>query len=129
MTWKYQGLDFTDPGTNFGFVYRITHLPTNKQYLGRKYFTLSATRQVKGKKKRYRKDSGWQDYWGSSKELQADVDLHGQEQFSREILRLCKSKSECSYFESKYILEEDALLKESYYNAWLSVRVVGANVK
>lgn len=129
MTWLYEGSEFDDPADNYGFVYRITHIPTGKQYLGRKYFTLAATRQVKGKRKKYRKDSGWKEYWGSSKDLLADVELYGKEQFTRQILKLCKNRSQCSYYESKYILEEDALLKDTYYNKWISLKITEVHLK
>ena len=37
---------------NFGFVYLITHNPTGRKYIGKKFFTKAATRQVKGKRKK-----------------------------------------------------------------------------
>ena len=38
--WLYKGTAFTtnDIGDFFGFVYRITNLQNNRQYIGRKYF-------------------------------------------------------------------------------------------
>ena len=53
MTWLYDGQPFEDSQDWYGFVYKITHLPTGKMYIGRKYFTQAATRQVKGKRKKY----------------------------------------------------------------------------
>ena len=35
----------------FGFVYLITHTPSGRRYVGKKFFTKSKTKQVKGKKK------------------------------------------------------------------------------
>jgi hypothetical protein len=129
MTWLYEGQPFEDPGEAYGFVYNITHIPTGKKYIGRKYFTLAGYKQVKGKRKKIRKESDWREYWGSSKHLQADIALYGKDQFKREIVRLCKSRTECSYYESKMIFEEDALLKEDYYNHWISCKITEMHIK
>ena len=97
MEWLYEGQPFIDADSWYGFVYIITHIPTNKKYIGRKYFTLAGYKQVKGKRKKIRKESDWKEYWGSSKHLQADIEIYGKEQFKREIVHLCKSRTECSY--------------------------------
>ena len=107
----------------FGFVYLITHNPTGRKYIGKKFFTKAATKQVKGKRKRIRKSSDWLDYWGSNKILQEEVKLNGAEQYTREILHLCKTRSTCSYWESWEIFNRHALLSESYYNQWVSTRI------
>jgi len=129
MEWTYLGKPFEDPGDNYGYVYRITNLVNDKQYIGRKYFTLAATKQVKGKKKKYRKESDWKTYFGSSKDLLEDVEKYGPEKFKREILRLCKNRTECSYYESRYILMEDALLRDDYYNRWISCKITEIHLK
>ena len=58
MTWYYYNTpqEFTeeDIGEAFGFVYLITHNSTGKKYIGKKFFTKSKTKQVKGKKKKTR---------------------------------------------------------------------------
>lgn len=123
MSWLYKDEPFLESEDWFGFVYKITHIPTGKSYIGRKYFTNSSVKTVKGKKKRSRKESDWQNYWGSSKELLNDLETLGKENFQREILRLCKTRAECSYYETKFIFEADALLSENYWNNWVSVRV------
>jgi hypothetical protein len=129
MTWLYKGSEFSDPESFYGFVYIITHKESGKKYIGRKYFTLAGYKQVNGKRKKIRKDSGWQDYWGSSKTLLAEVEAQGKDKFTREIVRLCKSKSDCSYHESKLILETDALLKDDYYNDWISCKITRMHLK
>lgn len=129
MGWKFMGLEFTDPTGYYGFVYKITHIPTGRQYIGRKYFTLSATKRIKGKKKRIRKESDWKDYWGSSKHLKSDIEKFGKKEFKREILRLCKNRTECSYYETKYIFDNDALLREDFYNHWVSCKITETHVK
>lgn len=127
--WLYEEQEFTDQQDYYGFIYLITNLTNNRKYIGRKYFTKSKTRQVKGKKRRSRITSDWSDYWGSNTELQNDVAQLGQDNFTRKIVRLCKTRVECSYYETKYILEVDALLKTEYYNSWISARIRGDHLK
>ena len=112
----------------FGFVYLITHNPTGRKYIGKKFFTKAGTRQIKGKKKKIRKTSDWETYWGSNTELQAEVTKNGEEQYTREILHLCKSRSECSYRETFEIFNRHALLSDSYYNSWVTCKIHKSHV-
>ena len=112
----------------FGFVYLITHNPTGRKYIGKKFFTKAGTRQIKGKKKKIRKTSDWETYWGSNTELQAEVTKNGEEQYTREILHLCKSRSECSYWETFEIFSRQALLSDSYYNSWVTCKIHKSHV-
>ena len=127
MTWYLHNTaqEFTEDmiGDAFGMVYLITHTPTGKKYVGKKFFTKAKTRQVKGKKKRSRVASDWVTYWGSNKELQEEVKKNGEEQYTREILYLCKSRSELSYWESFEIFSRHALMSESYWNQWISCKI------
>ena len=127
MTWYLHNTaqEFTEDmiGDAFGMVYIITHTPTGKKYVGKKFFTKAKTRQVKGKKKRSRVASDWITYWGSNKELQEEVKKNGEEQYTREILHLCKSRSELSYWESFEIFSRHALMSESYWNQWISCKI------
>ena len=110
-------------GDWFGFIYEITNLTNGRKYVGKKFFTRAGTKQIKGKKKKVRLSSGWTNYWSSSEELKADVKKLGEENFSRKILYLCKSRSECSYRETKEIFIRDALLTTEYYNSWVSCKI------
>ena len=112
----------------FGFVYLITNNTNSRKYVGKKFFTRAGTKQIKGKKKKVRLSSGWSNYWSSSKELQEDVKKLGEENFTRRILYLCKSRSECSYRETKEIFIRDALLTTDYYNSWCSCKIHKAHV-
>ena len=127
MSWFFLNTkdEFTEEhiGEAFGFVYMITHLKTGRKYIGKKFFTKSKTKQVKGKKKRSRVSSDWMTYWGSNKKLQEEVKENGEDQYVREILHLCKSRSECSYWETWEIFSRHALMHESYYNEWVSCRI------
>jgi len=128
--WLYNDKEFTeqDVGDYFGFVYLIENLIDNRRYVGKKFFTRAGTKQIKGKKKKVRLSSGWSNYWSSSKELQEDVKKLGEENFTRRILYLCKSRSECSYKETKEIFIRDALLTTDYYNSWCSCKIHKAHV-
>jgi hypothetical protein len=106
-----------------GFVYNITNLTNNRKYIGKKLLKRTKTTQVKGKKKRTLVESDWKKYYGSNKELQADVELLGVHNFKREILRLCKTKGECNYYEAREQFLLDVLSNPEYYNTWIQVKV------
>ena len=128
--WLYNNTEFTENDIEgyFGFVYLIENNLNGRKYVGKKFFTRAGTKQIKGKKKKVRLSSGWSNYWSSSKELQEDVKKLGEENFTRRILYLCKSRSECSYRETKEIFTRDALLSENYYNSWVSCKIHKAHV-
>lgn len=132
MSWFFYETDnvFTedDIGEYIGFVYLITDTESNRKYIGKKLFTKAAYKQVKGKKKKVRKSSDWDSYFGSNKELQDAVKTNGVDRYRREILYLCKTKSECSYRETREIFTRDALLREDYYNSWVTCKIHKAHV-
>ena len=112
------------PDGCYGFVYKITNTETNKQYIGKKLFYASKQRQVKGKKKRFKVESDWKDYFGSNDQLLTDIEVLGKDKFQRHILRFCKNKGECSYYEAKYQFELDVLLfPELFYNVWIMCKI------
>jgi hypothetical protein len=121
--WTYNGIVFEDRENWVSFVYLITNLVNDRKYIGKKGFTFSKTKQVKGKKKRFKVESDWKDYYGSSEELKADVEKFGEKAFRREIIRLCKSKGEASYFEAKEQFLKNVLESTEYYNSWISCRI------
>ncbi len=129
MTWYNNGVPFEDDGTHFGFVYLIENLITNRKYIGRKYFSKAGTKQVNGKKRKIRKTSDWESYWGSNETLKAEVAELGEHNFRRTILHLCKNKSECSYWETFEIFTRHCLLDELYYNEWVSAKIRKAHLK
>jgi hypothetical protein len=130
MTWIYQGQVLEEiPDKSYGFVYIITQKSTGKRYIGRKFFTKAGYKTVKGKRKKLRVESDWKTYWGSSPSLAKAIEEFGQEDFSREIVRVCYNRSECSYYESKLIFEHDAILNEGFFNDWVSVKISSVHVK
>jgi len=129
MSWFYKDKEFEYSDEWYGFIYLIENLKTGRKYIGRKYLTKAAYKTVKGKRKKIRKESDWETYYGSSPSLLADVELYGKEHFKRTILRLCKSRGECNYFEAKEIFDKDAVLDGNYYNQWVSCKVQASHVK
>jgi len=127
--WIYQNEPFNDQQNFFGFVYLIENLITSKKYIGRKYFSKAGYKQVNGKRKKIRKASDWETYYGSNETLKKEVAELGAHNFRRTILYLCKSRSECSYFETREIFTRDALLSENYYNDWVSAKIRKAHLK
>jgi hypothetical protein len=138
MPWIFKDtLVETLPEDCVGFVYLITNNISGRKYIGKKLAKFSKTtyRVVKlknGKKKRKKIkgkiDSDWQTYYGSSPELTKDVVTLGIEQFSREILYYCKSKSECSYIEAREQFARRVLESTDYYNGHIQVRVHGSHI-
>jgi hypothetical protein len=130
MTWIYQKEPITQiPEGYTAFVYCITNKVDGRMYIGKKLFRFTRTTKRKGKKVKKQIDSDWLDYYGSNKELLSDVENLGKEEFDREIIRLCKTKGEASYYEAKEQFAKDALLSEDYYNTWIMVRVRKTHVK
>jgi hypothetical protein len=121
-----------------GFVYLIVNKVNSRMYIGKKLAKFSKTTykmvtQKNGVKKRKKIkskiDSDWMDYYGSSIELNKDVESLGKENFSREILFFCKSKAECSYIEAREQFTRRVLESDDYYNGQISVRVHGSHIK
>jgi len=138
MTWLYQNQTINDlPGDCIGFVYIITNITSGRKYIGKKLAKFSKTTQKtvklkngtkKKRKIRSKVDSDWRDYYGSSPELSKDVESLGKDNFSREILYYCKSKSECSYIEAREQFSRRVLESKDYYNGHIQVRVHGSHI-
>jgi hypothetical protein len=107
----------------------ITNLTNGKKYIGKKFFYSAKTKQVKGKRKKYKAPSDWQTYYGSSDSLTKDVLQYGHHNFKREILHLCRSKGECGYLEAKEQFVKGALESDDYYNTWIMVRVRKSHIQ
>jgi hypothetical protein len=138
MTWYFQGTVVEElPEDCVGFVYIITNTSSGRMYIGKKlakfskttYKTVKLKNGTKKKKKiRSKINSDWQDYYGSSPNLQKDIDTLGKEHFHREILHYCSSKSQTSYLEAKEQFERKVLETEDYYNGHIQVRVHGSHI-
>ena len=138
MPWIFEDTPVeTLPEDCVGFVYLITNKLTGRKYIGKKLAKFSRTtyRVVKlknGKKKRKKIrgkiESDWQTYYGSSPELTKDIEALGIDNFAREILYYCRSKSECSYIEAREQFARRVLESTDYYNGHIQVRVHGSHI-
>jgi hypothetical protein len=138
MTWLYQGNIVEQlPEECVGFVYLITNTVTGRKYIGKKLAKFSKTTyktvklkngNKKKKKIRSKIDSDWQEYYGSSPNLNIDIEALGKDKFTREILYYCNSKSETSYIEAREQFDRKVLESDEYYNGHIQVRVHGSHI-
>jgi hypothetical protein len=128
--WLYHGLPID--GARFegfvGFVYVIHNLETSRRYVGKKLLQHRRTKIVKGKRKRSLVESDWKTYWGSSVELLEDIKRLGHHRFMREIIHLCRSKTELSYMELREQVDRRVLESDKWYNNYIMVRIRGSQL-
>ena len=131
--WIYEEKPINElPDDVVGFVYQITNTTNDRMYIGKKLAKFKRSRgPLKGRKnkRRYKVDSDWQDYYGSSDELTIDIKKLGKEYFKREILFYCYSKAELSYIEAREQFARKVLESDNYYNGHIRVRVHGKGIK
>jgi len=105
MSWKFKGNDVTEENTPegaIGFVYKITHIPTGKTYIGKK--SLNQVRRLKPLKGKVRKRvvhkaSDWEKYYSSNEWIKNEIKKGRAEDFEREIIQFCFSKKSLTYWE------------------------------
>ena len=106
---------------NWGFVYKITNLSNERQYIGRKYFWQK--RKPRGGKRRVTSESDWKKYYGSCPELKEDIRSFGKDCFTREILSLHRTPGRVNYEETRQLFLHDVLTEAldngtpAYYNS------------
>lgn len=139
MNWIYNNENISNisqfPENTYGFVYRITHKPTNKSYIGKKVLYYERNKKLGKKeleilkeerkgipgrlptKKKVITESNWKVYWGSNKELIELSKNEPYEDFEREILQVCNSKKLLTYYETKYLFMLQVLeFPDNYFN-------------
>lgn len=114
--WKYKGKVISEisdmPEDTVGFVYKVTHKPTGKHYIGKKVLYFNRTLPpLKGKKRRRRvtKESDWKVYHGSNKEIMKMIKEGRNDEFTREILVFVTKKKLLTYYETKFLFTEGVL--------------------
>ena len=133
MNWIYLKKEITSvdqfPNDIMGFVYRIIHTPSKKEYIGKKFLVFTQKRKLAkkdlklyegqpGRKPKYKivsKESDWKTYWSSNKEIKKLLEIEPKSNFERQILHLCRSKKELTYFETKYQFLYEVLEKPNKY--------------
>ena len=122
--WTYmeRTFDSSDVRDYFGFVYLITNLTNQRQYIGRKYFW--SFRTPPGKKRKVKQESDWKRYYGSCPELKEDIkQANNKTFFKREILSLHTTKGFCNYEETRQLFLNNVLSESldsgipAYYNS------------
>ena len=131
MSWLYEGEVFSDnkiPEGAIGFIYGMEAIIDGKavRYIGKKNF-YSTTKKKLGVKalanmvdKRAKKytiqvKTNYQNYYSSNKVLQ-DAHKNGIP-IKRFMIKICFSKTELTYYETKYQFISEVLEKEEYLNA------------
>ena len=131
--WVYNDKEFNETPDEFqGFVYMVTEKDTGKKYIGKKFFwkpKILPINKTRKRRVRTRAESDWREYYGSSKEVQSLVESKGKDNYKREILRLCKTKGECSYYEAKLQFQYDVLLSDEYYNEFIGCKIHAKHIR
>jgi hypothetical protein len=143
MKWLYENseIELDDiPNGVVGFVYKITHIPSGKYYIGKKSIESNRTvkigkreleklkeerktNKVRGslpKKKIVKKISDWETYFSSNEWIREQVSNGNTHEFKREILQFCKSKKGLSYYEVEWMFKYDVLRDEKSLNGNIS---------
>ena len=130
--WLYENKEVNKlPEDCVGFVYQITNTTNGRMYIGKKLAKFKRSRPpLKGRrnKRRYKVNSDWEDYYGSSDNLTIDIKRLGKNNFKREILFYCKSKAELSYIEAREQFARKVLESNDYYNGHIRVRIHGSGI-
>jgi len=131
--WYYENREYNETPEEYqGFVYLITEVDTEKKYIGKKNFwrpKVLPKNSKRNRRVRTRVESDWRNYYGSNKEIQLLVEEKGKENYKREILYLCKTKGEMSYYETKLQFDHDVLLKDEYYNEFIGCKIHSKHIR
>jgi len=131
MSWVYKGEVFNDskiPEGALGFIYEMEAIIDGKavRYIGKKNFysttkkkfgvrALANMEDKRAKKYTIQVKTNYQNYYSSNKVLQ---DAHKAEIIiKRFMVRICFSKTELTYHETKFQFVREVLEKEEYLNA------------
>jgi hypothetical protein len=131
--WLYKNKEINTiedfPEGIFGFIYKVTYIPENITYIGKKSLyhnskkklgkkeleALPTTRGRKSSTKIVTKESDWKTYYGSAKPILSLLKEKKHDEFSREILQFVSSKKLLTYYECKYLFEHGVLEHPTLY--------------
>ena len=115
------------PSQAIGFIYKITNIATSKFYIGRKVLYNNTSKTLTKKeiaewdkpgrvprKRKIVKESDWLSYHGSNKLLNLERKEFGDDIFTREIIQLCFSKKQLTYYEVYWQMYYKVLHIDSY---------------
>jgi hypothetical protein len=133
MNWLYKKNKLEDlshfPNNTHGFIYKITHTPSGKSYIGKKVLfynkkvkltkkDLELYEGVVGRRPSYKlaiAESDWKKYWGSNKTLLELLKTEPKENFTREILTTCSNKKLLTYYETQTLFVYRVLEEPNLY--------------
>jgi len=109
-----------------GYIYVTCHMPTGRQYIGKKNFfhttnkklgkkelaEIPVTRGKRPTKKQVVKESDWKTYYGSATEVKSLP----KDEMTRCVLKLSKNKKELTYWETKMLFQYNVLEDDRYIN-------------
>jgi len=131
--WYYNEEAFDETPEEYqGFVYMITELDTGKKYIGKKFFwkpKILPKTKTRKRRVKTRVESDWRKYYGSSVEVKSLVEEKGVDNYKRDILYLCRTKGECSYYEAKLQFQYDVLLSDDFYNEFIGCKIHSKHIR
>ena len=126
MKWIYEGEEFTSEKLQqgaYGFIYEMTATIDGNQvkYIGKKNFYSQRKKKLKNLSSDKRKKTyeivtklDYENYYSSNEVLKAAY--KNNIQITRRILKICFSKTELTYQETKYQFIYEVLEKREYLN-------------
>lgn len=130
MKWWYNGKEFNDtmiPEGAYGFIYaiKITIDEKSRMYIGKKNFyanrkvkkgkrELEAMEDKRGSKHKIVTKLDYQKYHSSNKAIKEAV--KNGTPYKKYILKICFSKMELTYQETRYLFKLDVLQDDKYLN-------------
>jgi len=131
--WYYNDKQYDETPEEFqGFVYIITELDTGKKYIGKKNFwkpKVLPKNSKRNRRVRTRVESDWRTYYGSNTSLQTLKESKGPENYRRDIIRLCETKGEMSYYEAKAQFDNNVLFSDEWYNEFIGCKIHSRHLK
>ena len=133
MNWIYKKQEIENisqfPNNTYGFIYKITHTPSGKSYIGKKVLfhnkkikltkkDLELYEGVVGRRPSYKlaiAESDWNKYWGSNKLLLELKKTEPIENFKREILMFASTKKLLTYYETQTLFVYRVLEEPNLY--------------
>lgn len=134
MNWLYYEDEIVNisqfPEGTYGFIYKVTHIPSNKIYIGKKVLYHNQKKKLtkaelelstgRGRKSLYKiiqKESDWKTYYGSQKDIKEYITQGKKEEFKREIIQFVNNKKLLTYFETKWLFINGVLeYPDAFYN-------------
>lgn len=115
MNWKYRNEEFVNATEDtYGFIYCI-YYTDGSRYIGKKNFWKDVRLKPRktdrvNAKRIVTRETDWKRYLGSSK-----ITMHLEVE-SKVILRLCRTKTDLTYWENYYLYQEEVLFDDMYHN-------------